>query len=201
MKRWIAVLVCFAGLTFQTKADVTGLALYRTSGTTAANSNALTTFDITFGTSNSAAGFLLNSLKMWSGASDTADFSYYSNFSQYSTITSTNTGGISTFDFVGQHFNTFIGTLNPTTTYTLYTRNLNASAYTTTTGSIVAGTDPFAFSGTTTVDHTADATNYYNKFELYATAVPEPATLILTGMTLAAGAIGAGWKRRRKRST
>ena len=179
----------------QTRADVTGIALSRLGGTSTANSNVLTTFAVTFQTSNGASNFNLNSLTMNSTTVDTAIFSFNSDYSNSSTITSVITGDTASFNFATPNFGQNLSAL---TTYTIYIKNLNSGIYGTTDGTITSGTSPLNFNGSTTVDHNTSSKDYYNNFALNVTAVPEPGTLILTGATLAAGAVGAWWKRRRQ---
>lgn len=176
----------------QARDDVTGIALSRT-GSPTANSNALGTFSITFRTSTGGASFLLTKIDLYSGTNDTVDFSFNSGFSTFSSIASTNTGGISTFNFMGSVIDQ---TLAADAEYTLYARDLTSSIYGTSNGEILAGVSPLNFSGTQTVDHTTD---YYTKFELYA-SVPEPGTMILTGTAMVGGMVGAWWKRRQQKS-
>ena len=177
------------------RADVTGIALSNT-GTAGPSTVAGTTLQIQFTTSNGGASFKLTSLKL-TNANNTADnvgFSFNSDFSSTTNIEATVGSGFSTFDFVGAGFNT---TLAASTSYTLYVRNLITGTYSTTTGSsLTSGTSPLNFTGTA---FDSGSGNYAN-FELSA-SVPEPATLILTGSALAAGAVGAFFKRRRKVST
>ena len=195
MRKIMGLLVGFACLTGSNRADVTGIALSRIGGTSVANSNVLTTFAITFQTSNGAPVFNLNSLTMNSTTADTAIFSFNSDYSVSSSITSSSNSGSYMFDFTAANFGQNLSAL---TTYTIYIKDLNQGIYGTTDGLIESGSSPLNFNGTTTSDHTSDGKTYYNNFALTATAVPEPGTLILTGATLAAGAVGAWWKRRRK---
>ncbi|MCY2943550.1 MAG: PEP-CTERM sorting domain-containing protein [Planctomycetota bacterium] len=177
------------------RADVTGIALSST-GTTGASTLAATTLQIQFTTSSGGASFGLTSLKLTnaSNAGDNVGFSFDSGFASTTNIDATVGSGVSTFDFVGAGFNQ---TLAASTSYTLYVRNLLTTTYSTTTSSsLTSGTAPLNFTGTA---FDSGSGNYAN-FELSA-SVPEPATLILTGSALAAGAVGAYFKRRRKVST
>ena len=177
------------------RADVTGIALSNT-GTAGASTVAGTTLQIQFTTSSGGASFGLTSLKLTNvgNTADTVGFSFDSAFSSTTNIVATVASGFSTFDFVGAGFNQ---TLAASTSYTLYMQNLSAGTYSTTTSStLTSGTEPLNFSGTA---FNSGGGNYAN-FELSA-SVPEPATLILTGSALAAGAVGAFFKRRRKVST
>ena len=177
------------------RADVTGIALSNT-GTAGASTLGATTLQIQFTTSSGGASFGLTSLKLTNvgNAADLVDFSFDSEFSSTTNINATVGGGFSTFDFVGAGFNQ---TLAASTSYTLYVRNLLTTTYSTTTSSsLTSGTAPLNFTGTA---FDSGSGNYAN-FELSA-SVPEPATLILTGSALAAGAVGAYFKRRRKVST
>lgn len=195
--RPLVVVACFALMAGQSRADVTGIALSRSGGDTSANSNALTTFAITFQTSNGASNFNLNSLTMNSGATDTASFSFNSDFSIASTISSVSAGDGYLFNFTAANFGQNLSAL---TTYTIYIKDLDAGIYGTTDSAITSGISPLNFNGSTTVDHNTSGKDYYNNFSLNVTAVPEPGTLLLTGTTLAAGAVGAWWRRRRKLS-
>lgn len=189
MRHFICMLFAFGCIAGPSRGDVTGIALSRTTGT--AGTNSLATFNITFMTSDGGASFGLNKIILYNASptADTVDFSFNSDFSNASSIAATNSGGLSTFNFVGETFNQ---TLAANSTYTLYVKDLVTGIYGTSDGLISAGAAPLAFSGTQTVDHTP----YYTKFELYAT-VPEPCTLVLTGGALAAGAVGV-WRKRRR---
>jgi hypothetical protein len=195
MRSIVGLLVCFSCLAGSSRADVTGLALSRIGGTSTANSNVLTTFAITFQTSSGASYFNLNSLTMNSTTVDTATFSFNSDFSTSIDITSSLSSGSYLYNFSSANFGQNLSAL---TTYTIYIKDLNEGIYGTTDGNIASGVAPLNFSGYTTSDHISDSKTYYNNFALEVTAVPEPGTMILTGATLAAGAVGAWWKRRRK---
>lgn len=190
MRHFICMLFAFGCFASPSRGDVTGIALSRTTGTEG-TANSLTTFNITFMTSNGGASFGLNKIILYNAdaTADTVDFSFNSDFSNASSIAATNSGGLSTFNFVGATFNQ---TLAANSEYTLYVKALVTGKYGTSDGLISAGAAPLAFSGTQTADHTT----YYTKFELYAT-VPEPCTLVLTGAALAAGAVGV-WRKRRR---
>ena len=177
------------------RADVTGIALSNT-GTAGASTLGATTLQIQFTTSSGGASFGLTSLKLTNvgNAADLVGFSFDSGFASFTNIDATVGGGFSTFDFVGAGFNQ---TLAASTSYTLYVRNLLTTTYSTTTSSsLTSGTAPLNFTGTAF----DSGSGTYANFELSA-SVPEPATLILTGSALAAGAVGAYFKRRRKVST
>ena len=195
MRSIVGLLVCFSCLAGSSRADVTGLALSRIGGTSTANSNVLTTFAITFQTSSGASYFNLNSLTMNSTTVDTATFSFNSDFTASTTITSSLSSGSTLYNFTSANFGQNLAAL---TTYTIYIKDLNTGIYGTTDGNIASGDAPLNFNGSTTSDHISDSKTYYNNFALEVTAVPEPGTMILTGATLAAGAVGAWWKRRRK---
>jgi hypothetical protein len=196
MRSIVGLLVCFSCLAGSSRADVTGLALSRIGGTSTANSNVLTTFAITFQTSSGASYFNLNSLTMNSTTVDTATFSFNSDFTASTTITSSLSSGSTLYNFTSANFGQNLSAL---TTYTIYIKDLNAGIYgTTDLASTTSGVAPLNFNGVTTSDHISDSKTYYNNFALEVTAVPEPGTMILTGATLAAGAVGAWWKRRRK---
>ena len=177
------------------RADVTGIALSNT-GTAGASTLGATTLQIQFTTSNGGASFGLTSLKLYNANNtlDNVEFSFDSGFSSFTDIGAAVGGGFSTFDFVGAGFNQ---TLAANSSYTLYGRKLLIETYSTTTGNtLTSGTAPLNFTGTA-FDSGSGA---YANFELSA-SVPEPTTLILTGSALAAGAVGAFFKRRRKVST
>ncbi|MEI6324478.1 MAG: PEP-CTERM sorting domain-containing protein [Gemmataceae bacterium] len=197
----INLVLIFAALVYlgSARGDVTGVALSSNIGENISTSLG-TTLQITFTTSNGAPSFFLNSLKLVTGGfTDEAKFSLVSYADAGTNITSTYVDGpigFSTFDFVGAGFNT---TLAASTQYTLYVSNLSTGYSTGNTSTLISGIAPLNFTGSQTSDSRSADTFF--RFELLATAVPEPATMILTGAALAAGAVGAYCKRRRKVKT
>ena len=190
--RKFALFVALVAFMGQARGDVTGIALSRT-GSSTADSNVFNS-SITFSTSTGGASFLLTQIKLYTTSSNTVSFSL-DGYITSSEIAPTITDGIGTFNFVGAEFNQ---TLAANTEYTLSV-GLSDFLYGTSTGSIQAGVSPLNFSGSQNIDHTTDSTDYYTKFELYA-SVPEPGTMILTGTAMVGGMVGAWWKRRQQKS-